>query len=440
MELKQNLLGNYKENKIIETNNETKNFLIERDNEIFKLYQQGKILQGYKVVSKIPKTIKTEDGDITLKRRRYVKYDEEKNEYINRYPLDEELGLKKYQRNEQNLINKITSFLGDGKRYKDILDTVENANLSERTISNIFKNADLEETDYISNKNNNKIKIPNNVLYIQIDGAFEPMWENKKRVENKIFLSTMHVGVDEEKSTKNRKKMKKKKGVFQMMNKNHKNKNDKSNIDNFIDKIFKSMDTYDINEDTKILILSDGEKQIKKIYIAIKAKNKKNTVSYSLDKFHLVKRFKELFPNRKKNQIHRLKYKLSKIYFFTGNYEVLLDFLMFHLPYVIDNKKKILLETIELIKNNKEGIENQALEYNIGCHMEGDISHYIKAVKGRGAKIYCKETFINMLIASMLRLNSKTNEEKIDKTNKNKEKIEFNIFNLNQSKKQFLSL
>lgn len=250
----------------------------------------------------------------------------------------------------------------------------------------------------------------------------------------------MHVGVDEEKSTKNRKKMKKKKGVFQMMNKNHKNKNDKSNIDNFIDKIFKSMDTYDINEDTKILILSDGEKQIKKIYKVIKAKYKNNTVSYSLDRFHLVKRFKELFPNRKKNQIHRLKYKLAKIYFFTGNYEALLDFLMCHLPYVIDNKKKFLLETIELIKNNKEGIENQALEYNIGCHMEGDISHYIKAVKGRGAKIYCKETFINMLIASMLRLNSKTNEEKIDKTNKNKEKIEFNIFNLNQSKNQFLSL
>lgn len=175
MELKQNLLEDYKKDKIIETNNETKNFLIERDNEIFKLYQQGKILQGYKVVSKIPKTIKTEDGDIPLKRRRYVKYDEEKNKYINRYPLDEELGLKKYQRNEQNLINKITSFMGDGKRYKDILDTVENANISEKTISNIFKNADLEETDYISNKNNNKIKIPNNVLYIQIDGAFEPM-------------------------------------------------------------------------------------------------------------------------------------------------------------------------------------------------------------------------------------------------------------------------
>ncbi|UZQ29909.1 MAG: hypothetical protein OHM56_12515 [Spiroplasma phoeniceum] len=113
---------------------------------------------------------------------------------------------------------------------------------------------------------------------------------------------------------------------------------------------------------------------------------------------------------------------------------------MCHLPYVIDNKKKFLLKTIELIKNNKEVIENQALEYNIGCHVEGGVSHYIKAVKGRGAKIYCKETFINMLIASMLRLNNQINDEKVDKTNKNKEKIEFNIFNLNQSQNQFLSL
>ncbi|WP_374696269.1 hypothetical protein [Spiroplasma endosymbiont of Polydrusus formosus] len=41
----------------------------------------------------------------------------------------------------------------------------------------------------------------------------------------------------------------------------------------------------------------------------------------------------------------------------------------------------------------------------------------------------------------MLRLNNQINDEKVDKTNKNnKEKIEFNIFNLNQSQNQFLSL
>ncbi|QJU61011.1 hypothetical protein [Spiroplasma citri] len=41
-------------------------------------------------------------------------------------------------------------------------------------------------------------------------------------------------------------------------------KNKKSSFNNFIDKIFKLMDTYDINENTIILVLSDGEKQIKK--------------------------------------------------------------------------------------------------------------------------------------------------------------------------------
>lgn len=248
----------------------------------------------------------------------------------------------------------------------------------------------------------------------------------------------MHIGIDEEKSTKTRKVIKKKKGVFQIMDKT--TKNEKSSFNNFIDKIFELMNTYDINENTIILVLSDGEKQIKKIYKAIKIKYQNNTVSYSLDKFHLVKRFKDLFPYRNRNKIHRLKYKLAKIYFFTGNYEALLDFLICYLPYVIDNKKKFLLETIELIKNNKDGIENQALEYNIGCHVEGDVSHYIKAVKGRGAKIYCKETFNNMLIAAMLRLNSRINEVKVDKTTKNKEKIKFNIFNLNQLQNQFLSL
>ncbi|ALA98209.1 hypothetical protein SKUN_001342 [Spiroplasma kunkelii CR2-3x] len=113
-----------------------------------------------------------------------------------------------------------------------------------------------------------------------------------------------------------------------------------------------------------------------------------------MDKFHLVKRFKDLFSYRNRNKINRLKYKLAKIYFFTVNYEVLLDFLICDLPYVIDNKKKFLLETIELIRNNKDGIENQALEYNIGCHMEGDVSHYIKAVKGRGGQKYIVKKYL----------------------------------------------
>ncbi|WP_338955258.1 hypothetical protein [Spiroplasma endosymbiont of Polydrusus cervinus] len=185
------------------------------------------------------------------------------------------------------------------------------------------------------------------------------------------------------------------------------------------------MDTYEINEDTKILILRDGDRWIKKIYKAIKEKYKNRILSYSLDKFHLINRFKQLFPYRRRNKIHRLKYNWAKKFFFAGYHEALLNLLNSNLPYVFGNKKGFLLQTIKLIENNEAGVKNQALEYNIGCHMEGDISHYIKAVKGRGAKIYCKETFNNMLIVSILRLNNKANKT-------NEEEIEFNIFNLNQ--------
>ncbi|RUP75016.1 hypothetical protein D6D54_09095, partial [Spiroplasma poulsonii] len=171
---------------------------------------------------------------------------------------------------------------------------------------------------------------------------------------------------------------------------------------------------------------------------AVKAKYKNNKVSYSLDKFHLTSIFKKIYPFQNKNKENREAYHKAVDYFFNGKYEELLQCLEDSKFFISDFKLDFLNKAIRLIKNNKEGIENQTLEYNIGCHVEGDVSHYIKAIKGRGAKIYCKETFINMLIGSMLRLNNQINDEKVDKNNK--EKIEFNIFNLNQFQNQFLSL
>jgi hypothetical protein len=43
--------------------------------------------------------------------------------------------------------------------------------------------------------------------------------------------------------------------------------------------------------------------------------------------------------------------------------------------------------------------------------VEGDISHCIKGIKGKRAKIYCKETVTSMLIVSILKLNNKVNEK-----------------------------
>ncbi|WP_338992377.1 hypothetical protein [Spiroplasma endosymbiont of Seladonia tumulorum] len=69
---------------------------------------------------------------------------------------------------------------------------------------------------------------------------------------------------------------------------------------------------------------------------------------------------------------------------------------------------KFLKETIKLIKNNEEGVRNQTLWNNIGCHIEGDISHYCKGVLVKKAT-YHEKTLKNKLNTSMMNLKNKIN-------------------------------
>ena len=71
MKLQQNLLKNYKESNVLKCQEEIKDMLLKRDNEIYKLYQQKLKLKGYTLTTKQKKTIKTEFGNITVTRRRY---------------------------------------------------------------------------------------------------------------------------------------------------------------------------------------------------------------------------------------------------------------------------------------------------------------------------------------------------------------------------------
>ncbi|AXF95294.1 hypothetical protein [Spiroplasma phoeniceum] len=69
---------------------------------------------------------------------------------------------------------------------------------------------------------------------------------------------------------------------------------------------------------------------------------------------------------------------------------------------------KFLKETIRLIKNNEEGVRNQTLWNNIGCHIEGDISHYCKGVLVKKAT-YHEKTLKNKLNTSMMNFKNKIN-------------------------------
>ncbi|WP_253301013.1 hypothetical protein [Spiroplasma endosymbiont of Phyllotreta cruciferae] len=69
---------------------------------------------------------------------------------------------------------------------------------------------------------------------------------------------------------------------------------------------------------------------------------------------------------------------------------------------------KFLKETIRLIKNNEEGVRNQTLWNTIGCHIEGDISHYCKGVLVKKAT-YHEKNSKNKLNTSMMNFKNKIN-------------------------------
>ncbi|WP_338992581.1 UPF0236 family transposase-like protein [Spiroplasma endosymbiont of Seladonia tumulorum] len=179
------------------------------DEWIFKNYKIDETLKefkDYKVKEIKPRTLTILNGKVTFKRRKYYKINPEtgKKEYI--FPLDKLLGIEKWQRIDNTVKEKILSFIGNKKTYQDILDTMEHVKICIKTISNIMKNAKTDK-EYYLNKTDKKIKIPH-TLYIQIDGTYLKMWNEKKKGKEKIkkhsIFSTVHTGFDKTKSTKKR--------------------------------------------------------------------------------------------------------------------------------------------------------------------------------------------------------------------------------------------
>ncbi|WP_253301057.1 hypothetical protein [Spiroplasma endosymbiont of Phyllotreta cruciferae] len=83
-----------------------------------------------------------------------------------------------------------------------------------------MKNAKIDK-EYYLNKTDKKIKVPYS-LYIQIDGTYLKMWNEKKTGKKKIkkhsIFSTVHTGFDEKKSTEKRPVIANKLGVIELDN------------------------------------------------------------------------------------------------------------------------------------------------------------------------------------------------------------------------------
>lgn len=360
------------------------NFCTEKEKEIcndiakkweeldFLLFQRKD--KKYQVVKFKTRKIQTKFGLISFKRRIYKYYNIELKKWLYVALLDEELNIKKYKRFYYDVYQHIINFLGDGKRYRDIKDTIPRTNISLMTISRFFQNYSFK------NEQIEKIKVNDHeTIYINLDDCFMNL--NKlQKTSYKFRMVSFNTGV-------NRQYAKKpyliNKRVAVLINKT----GFRDSQETYVDFIWKKLNQFYQFENAKLVIGGDGARWIRNA-------SKWFGANYVLDRFHALKLlWNEYRPN---NQGRRLtlnperfnKYQIAKTYFTNGNYEQLINFL---------KTTNVSKAVITLFRTNKEGIISQNKSWNIGVSAESDVFHFVKSLKGNGSKMYSEKTYINMV-------------------------------------------
>ncbi|WP_342189750.1 Mbov_0401 family ICE element transposase-like protein [Spiroplasma endosymbiont of Dilophus febrilis] len=345
-------------------------------------------------IGKFNRTVITPYGVVCFKRRKYRYLEHNTWKYL--FLLDNEIGLKAYQRITTELKLKILSNINDGKRQKDILDMYSNANISRMSISNII-NEFKSNSYYRIAKNNifekDKIDLESKFLYIQLDETFLNLKRNNKASKYKIRLATFHTGYDK-KANFNRPKLENKRAFYiKVASKTP------ISTEKYLDLVLKEINIFYKNINfKKIIVCGDGASWIRKFAEFYK-------FPYILDKFHLIRYFKGcLFSNRKYVTWEMFKDLLSS--YFNGNCAEIISHLKKWLIVTIDsNGNDKIKEAIKYVENNKDGIHSQELNWNIGCSIESDISHMVKSALGYGAKVYCNNNFKTIMDLRIAKVN-----------------------------------
>ncbi|WP_215826850.1 UPF0236 family transposase-like protein [Spiroplasma endosymbiont of 'Nebria riversi'] len=113
------------------------------DEYLYKYHYRLK--QGYKVVHFALRTIITIFGEVTFKRRRYKYWNQKSGKFEYVCLVDKEIVLLSKQRIYFDVQFKVLSILGDGKRYRDVLDALNHCYISKASISNILNKYDNAE-------------------------------------------------------------------------------------------------------------------------------------------------------------------------------------------------------------------------------------------------------------------------------------------------------
>lgn len=336
----------------------------------------------YKVVHFKIRKLQTKSGLVCFKRRIYRYYNITNKKWLYISLLDRELEIRKQKRLYNDVYNHIINFLGDGKRYRDIKDTIPNTNISVTTISKIFQNANLKD------QNQPKIKVNDNeTIYINLDDCFLN-FNKKNKATYKFRMVSFNTGLN---TSYKKKPFLKNKRIAAVINQTGILDNEK-----YVDFIWNKLKQFYEFDNPKIVVGGDGAIWIRNVAKWFGAK-------YVFDRWHALKLlWAEFRPNQGKRKLKLVRdnfinFTEAKKYFLTGNYQQLIEFLQ---------TKKVAKATLTIFKNNKEGVINQNQDWNIGVSAESDVFHFVKSLKGNGSKMYNSKTYINMVNFKIAKFNN----------------------------------
>lgn len=342
----------------------------ELDNYLFK----NRNIKKYKVVKFKERKLITKIGVISFKRRIYKYYNITHKKWMYIALLDDHLQLQKWKHISSDVVDHIINSLGDGKRYKDIIDTLPNCRISKMSISRITNNS------FLNIESNQQIKLKHKaIIYVNIDDSFLNLKNsNGFKQKYRFRIITFNTGF----SDKNKTRLENKRVTY-MYSSTEKIK--PQEVTNFI---YYQLKKYYCYSNQKIVICGDGAPWIKNIA------NNMNS-DYLIDKWHPLKRLANEFL-KKRNVKNLNRYYIAKDLFFKGQWEELNNYLV---------QEHVSYETRIYFYNNRVGVANQSKTWSFGVSAESDVYHFIKSIS-RGAKIYNFNSFSNMVNYRIATFNS----------------------------------
>ncbi len=387
---------NLHENILIDVKNKIKQEFEEMDYQIKSSKERenaGWIIKDYR-----KRTIKTIYGNVNFIRTRY------RNKWTKEVKtlVDQHIPIEKYQRMIPHLKIEILNRVGEGNRYRDIVDALRDSGISEQTISNTIKKFN------ISNETLNELECPKidvidkPFIYLETDDTFPNLIKNNKKTSFRIRLLVAHTGVVKGIHNRNFLQNKRIDYKFLQLGTTISTVQFSKEIKQLLHKWYENV------ENKQLILMGDAANWIPNLADELGAK-------YVLDKYHLIKELARIFPNRSRYKNPRIIfykmcfYKIREKIIYGNSYEEILNICNDIFLNLEENNWFDKLEDfksfISFVKRNKRSIQNYYKEFDSSSHTEGQISSFVKSTLGYGKKIYSYKIFNNLLKIKKLKTN-----------------------------------